>query len=63
MKPAATFSPGNLVVLASDGSKRGAVVGVQSGEHESRVQVFMEGGVHTFYASQLVSAPHESTAP
>lgn len=60
MTPDGTFFPGDLVALASDRSKRGAVVGVQPGEHETRVQVFTDGCVQTFYASQLVPAPQEA---
>ena len=47
------FSPGQIVVLKSDPSVKGAVVNVLSGQPESRIKVFVEGNIQTFYASQL----------
>ena len=47
------FVPGQIVVLKSDSSVKGAVVEVLPGEDESRVKVFVDGSVQTYYASQL----------
>ena len=47
------FSPGQMVFLKSDPSKKGAVVDVLSGQPENRVKVFVDGSVQTYYASQL----------
>ena len=47
------FVPGQIVVLKSDPSVKGAVVEVLPGEDESRVKVFVDGSVQTYYASQL----------
>ena len=47
------FSPGQMVFLKSDPSKKGAVVEVLPGQPETRVKVFVDGSVRTYYASQL----------
>ena len=47
------FSQGQIVVLKSDSSVKGAVVEVLPGGDEDRVRVFTEGNIHTYYASQL----------
>ena len=47
------FSPGQMVSLKSDPSKKGAVVEVLPGQPETRVKVFVGGSVRTYYASQL----------
>ena len=47
------FIPGQIVFLKSDPSVKGAVVEVLPGEDESRVKVFVDGSVQTYYASQL----------
>ena len=47
------FAPGQMVVLKSNPSLRGAVVKVLSGQAEDRVEVFMGSSVQTYYASQL----------
>ena len=47
------FSPGQMVSLKSDPSKKGAVVGVLPGQPETRVKVFVDGSIQTYYASQL----------
>ena len=47
------FVPGQIVVLKSDTSVKGAVVEVLPGEDESRVKVFVDGRRQTYYASQL----------
>ncbi len=47
------FSPGQMVFLKSDPSKKGAVVEVLPGRPETRVKVFVDGSVRTYYASQL----------
>ncbi len=52
-RPSSDFSPGQIVVLRSDTSIKGAVVDVLPGQPENRVKVFIEGSVQTFYTSQL----------
>ena len=52
-EPSLEFSPGQIVVMGSDSSMRGAVVDVLPDQPENRVKVFLEGRVQTFYASQL----------
>ena len=47
------FEPGQIVILKSNPSFRGAVVAVLLSEPENRVKVFAEGMVQAFYASQL----------
>ncbi len=47
------FSQGQIVILKSDSSVKGAVVEVLPGGNEDRVRVFTEGNIHTYYASQL----------
>ena len=47
------FSPGQIVSLKSDPSVRGAVVGVLPGTPENRFNVFIDGNIQPFYASQL----------
>ncbi len=47
------FSQGQIVILKSDSSVKGAVVEVLPGGDEDRVRVFADGNIHTYYASQL----------
>ena len=47
------FSPGQMVFLKSAPSTKGAVVEVLPGQPETRVKVFVDGSVRTYYASQL----------
>ena len=47
------FSPGQIVFLKSNPSVRGAVVGALPGTPENRFNVFINGNVQSFYASQL----------
>ena len=47
------FSPGQIVVLKSDSSTRGAIVEIISGSPEDSVRVFVNNSVQTFFASQL----------
>lgn len=51
--PSPEFSPGQIVFLKSNPSTRGAVVAVSPGTPENRINVFFDGNVHAFYASQL----------
>ncbi len=51
--PLSEFAPGQIVFLKADPSTRGAVVAVLSGTPENRINVFVDGNVHTFYPSQL----------
>ena len=45
--------PGQIVFLKADPSVRGAVVAVLPGTPENRINVFVDGSIHTFYPSQL----------
>ena len=51
--PSLEFSPGQIVVLKSDPSIKGAVVETVPGEPENRYKVFASGSVRPYYASQL----------
>ena len=51
--PAQEFELGQIVVLKSNPSVRGAVVRVTPGTSEDRIDVFIDGDVQTFYTSQL----------
>ena len=51
--PSSEFSLGQIVFLKADPSTRGAVVAVLPGTPENRINVFVDGNVHTFYPSQL----------
>ena len=51
--PSPEFALGQIVFLKADPSTRGAVVAVLPGAPESRINVFVDGNVHTFYPSQL----------
>ena len=52
------FSPGQVVVLKSDPSVKGAVVEIVPGEPENRFRVFVADSVKTYYASQLQAEDH-----
>ena len=47
------FSPGQIVFLKSNPSVRGAVVSVLPGSPENQINVFINGNIQPFYASQL----------
>jgi SNF2 family DNA or RNA helicase len=47
------FKLGSVVRLKADKSKTGAIVGLETGESESRYQVFQNGAIASFYESQL----------
>ena len=47
------FSPGQIVVLKSDSSVKGAVVEIVPGQPENQIKVFADGNIQTYYASQL----------
>ena len=51
--PSSEFAPGQIVFLKSNPATRGAVMAVLPGTPENRINVFVDGSVHTFYASQL----------
>ena len=51
--PSSEFTLGQIVFLKADPSTRGAVVAVLPGTPENRINVFVDGDVHTFYPSQL----------
>ena len=51
--PSPEFAPGQIVFLKSNPSTRGAVMEVLPGTPENRINVFVDGNVQTFYASQL----------
>ena len=58
--PSPAFAPGQIVYLKADPSIRGAVVAVVPGTPENRINVFADGRIQSFRASQLqVSAPAE----
>lgn len=59
-KLSAEFSPGQIVVLKSDPSVKGAVVETVPGEPENRFKVFVAGSVRTYYASQLQAEDHSA---
>lgn len=52
-EPSPEFSPGQIVILKSDPSVKGAVVEVLPGQPENRVKVFVGGAVQSYYNSQL----------
>ena len=47
------FLPGQIVFLKSNLSTRGAVVAVLPGDPENKINVFVDGTVQSFFASQL----------
>ena len=47
------FSPGQIVLLKSNPSTRGAVVALVPSTPENRVNVFVDGEIKTFFVSQL----------
>ena len=51
--PSPEFAPGQIVFLKSNPATRGAVMAVLPGSPENRINVFVDGNVQTFYASQL----------
>ena len=51
--PLPEFELGQIVFLKADLSTRGAVVAILPGTPENRINVFVDGNVHTFYPSQL----------
>ena len=51
--PSPEFAPGQIVFLKADPSTRGAVVAVLPGTPDNRINVFVDGNIHTFYPSQL----------
>ena len=53
LNPSQEFAPGQIVFLKADPSTRGAVVAILPGTPENRINVFVDGNVHTFYPSQL----------
>lgn len=53
LNPSSEFALGQIVFLKADPSTRGAVVAVLPGTPENRINVFVNGNVHTFYPSQL----------
>ncbi len=61
--PSQEFSPGQIVILRSDPSVRGAVVSVTPGTPEDRIGVFVDRDVQTFYASQLQVETERDDAP
>ena len=53
LTPSSEFVPGQIVFLKSNPATRGAVMTVLPGTPENRINVFVDGHVQTFYASQL----------
>ncbi len=56
------FSPGQIVILRSDPSMKGAVVEVLPGQPENRVKVFVGGAIQSYYTSQLKVAEQRDEA-
>lgn len=52
-EPSPEFSLGQIVILKSDPSVKGAVIEVLPGQPENRVKVFVGGAVQSYYNSQL----------
>ena len=61
--PTEEFSPGHIVILRLDPSVRGAVVRVKPATPEDRIDVFVDGNVQTFYASQLQVETNRDDTP
>jgi ATP-dependent helicase HepA len=61
--PSCPFEPGQIVVLKSDAGVRGAVVSILEGHPENRIQVFADGGIQTYYESQLKAEAQQSVPP
>jgi superfamily II DNA or RNA helicase len=51
--PITEFAPGQIVSLKSNAEIKGAVVAVLPGQPENRYQVFINGEIQIYYASQL----------
>lgn len=47
------FEPGQIVFIKSNPTNQGAILAVLSGKPENRYNVFIDGQIQTFYASQL----------
>ena len=52
-EPTTEFKPGQIVFLKSNPTIKGAIITVVPGKHENRYQVFIDGVIQSFYASQL----------
>ncbi len=52
--PSSEFCPGMLVAMRSDPTIQGVITAVISGQPESRLQVFCDNKVATFYESQVI---------
>ncbi|MCK5826970.1 hypothetical protein KAH43_00490, partial [Candidatus Bipolaricaulota bacterium] len=61
--PSCPFEPGQIVVLKSDATVRGAVVSIFEGHPENRIQVFADGGIQTYYETQLKAEAPQAVAP
>ena len=62
----AEFTPGQIVFVRSSPASCGAVTEVLPGTPENRVNVFMDGSIQTFYASQLqvqTDVPQQKPCP
>lgn len=55
LKAAAEFESGQIVLVRSDPTIRGAVISVMPGTPENRIKVFVGGKIQTYYASQLLA--------
>ena len=56
------LSPGQIVILNSDPTVKGAVVEVLPGQPENRVKVFAGGTIQSYYTSQLKVEAHRDEA-
>lgn len=60
-QPSSAYKPGDMVRLKAKPTVTGAVTGHLPGDPEDRYQVFHDGAVATYYASQLESLTAEPT--
>ena len=61
--PLSEFELGQIVFLKADPSTRGAVVAILPGIPENRINVFVDGNIHTFYPSQLQLEVQDTSRP
>lgn len=62
-EPETEFDPGQIVSLKSNVEIKGAVVAVLPGQPENRYQVFINGEIQIYYASQLQAKDRQDQKP